>query len=216
MLYVKPALSTRRMMVEALAAQVAQCMGLPCPSPFLVTVRPQHVGRPAGSARIIAFGSEAVGPQALARSVMNVNILMELLQQLKLTETACVFDEWIANSVRSPRDVLFDPGSGAAIIDHEGAMERDTRPDEAITNWLAARLLERTPDKDRPALLRALQARTAAAHRARLSEVPAQAMFVQDGQDIYLELLQFLEARLHHLNTLISKRVLPEQGTLAL
>ncbi len=55
-LYVKPSLGVRSIMVEALAAQVGQCMGLPCPDPYIVTASPQHIGRPRG-AKIVAFGS---------------------------------------------------------------------------------------------------------------------------------------------------------------
>jgi hypothetical protein len=65
MLYVKPALSLRRMMVEVLAAQLAQCMRLPCPSPYLVTVKPHHVGRSKEQKSLIAFGSEAAGTSSL-------------------------------------------------------------------------------------------------------------------------------------------------------
>lgn len=213
LLYVKPALSTRRMMVEALAAQVAQCMRLPCPDPYIVTVKPHHVGRPKSSQNIIAFASEAAGTRALARPVLDLDVMFDLLDRLKLTEGTCVLDEWIANAVRGPRDVLFDPGSdqGAAIIDHEGAMESGVAADTAVTNWLAARVLERTDAKHRLALLKALRARATAAHKAELSLVPGTVQYVQDGMAVYTELLQFLQARLQHLDRLLSTRVLPEQ-----
>lgn len=215
LLYVKPALSLRRMMVEVLAAQVARCLRLPCPAPYLVTLKPHHVGRPKGAPGLIAFGSEAAGTSAVARPVRDVELMLEMLDKLRLTEAAFVLDEWIANGVRGPRDLLFDPVSGAAIIDHEGAMEPGTPPDAAVSNWLAQRVLERTPEKQRSALLRTLRARAAAAHRARLDEAPGEVQFLQDGLRVYEELALFLAQRLAHLDALLSQRVLPEQRTLA-
>jgi hypothetical protein len=77
-------------------------------------------------------------------------------------------------------------------------------------------VIERTPEKQRQQLLRNLKARAAAAHRAQLSEPPGEVQFVQGGQLVYAELLGFLQQRLSNLDSLLSKRVLPEQGVLGL
>lgn len=211
MLYIKPTLSQRAMMVESLLAQVAQCLRLPCPAPYLVTVKPHHVGRPRGGASMLAFGCEQVGTRSLARPIRSVDMMLQLLKKLHHSEMLAVFDEWAGNSVRSPGDILFDPEGHAAIIDHEGAMEDLTRPESAVTNWLAARIIERTDEKERAALLKGFRARAAAAHRVQLSAVPLGVQYAQDGVRIYRELLDFLKERLNHLDQLLSDRVQPEQ-----
>lgn len=76
-LFVKPGLSIRAMMIEVLSAQVGQCMGLPCPNPYIVTVNPKHIGRPAGP-KIVAFGSEQKG-RALARAVFDTDLMIDML-----------------------------------------------------------------------------------------------------------------------------------------
>lgn len=210
MLYLKPALPLRAMLVEALAAQLGQCLRLPIPNPYIVTVNPVHVGRPRGRP-LLAFGSEQVSERSLARVIRDLDQLLQLLQKLKLAEGVCAFDEWIGNSVRSPSDVLFDPEGRAYLIDHEGSMEASIRPDAAVTNWLAARLMERLTPAERPALLRALRAKVAAAHRARLGPIPAAVQYAQDGVAIYRALLDFLSKRLQHLDQLLSERVMPGQ-----
>lgn len=210
-LYIKPALNRRAMFIEALSAQLGQCLNLPCPNPYLVTVNPTHVGKPKGQ-KFLAFGSEAANERGLAYPVRNLEVLIELLDKTKLTEAVCVFDEWIANSVRSSGDVLFDPdGRRAYIIDHEGAMESHTQPQSQVPNWLAMRITERVKPIDRPTLLHALRSKAVGAHRAKLDPIPSTVQAAQDGMIIYKELLMFLESRLQHLDRLLSQRVMPDQ-----
>lgn len=213
MLYVKPGLPLRALLVEALAAQVGQCMGIPCPTPYIVTANPIHIGRAHGP-KLLAFGSEQVGNRALTRSVLDTEVMLELLDKQRLTEQICCFDELIANSVRSPRDILFDPEHGAVIVDHEDAMQASVKADDAVTNWLADRVLERTPADQRAQLLKKLRARSEAVHRMQLDVVPATVQFDQQGVPAYSELLEFLRQRLTHLDQLLSSRVLPAQGYL--
>lgn len=210
MLYIKPRLSQRAMFIEALAAQLGQCLKLPCPNPYLVTVNPLHVGLPKGP-RFLAFGSEQASERGMAFPIRSLDRMIDLLDKLKLSEGVCAFDEWIANSVRSPSDVLFDPEGRAYLIDHEGSMESTTQPDTHVTNWLALRLTERVKEEEKPGLLRALRAKITAAHRAKLQPIPSTVQTAQEGMLIYTALLNFLETRLQHLDRLLSQRVMPAQ-----
>lgn len=212
MLYIKPALSPRAMFTEILAAQLGQCFRLPCPDPYIVTVNPTHIGRPRGP-KVLAFGSAQVGSNT-ARPIRDLDVAMEALNKFRLTETACAFDEWIANPVRGPNDILFDPIIGPVFIDHEAAMDPTLAASAQATNWLAARLLERCTHDDRPFVLKNLRARIAAAHRIQLSAAPSAVQYAQDGVAIYSALIDFIQQRLQHLDQLLSTRVLPEQGYL--
>lgn len=216
MLYIKPALTHNAMLVELLCNQVGKCMRLPCPDAFLVTVRPHHVGRPRSHQSMLAFGCEQVGTHSQARPIKNVEVLLRLLDKLHLTNPLAAFDELIANSVRSPDDVLIDPNGGAAIIDHEGAMEMLDRPTSDVTNWLAQRMLARTPEDDRPALAKAVRACAASAYRMRLNSPPLAVQYAQDGIAIYDKLLNFLQQRLEALDGLLSQRFDPQQKYLTI
>ena len=140
--------------------------------------------------------------------------MLATLERLGLAPAACAFDEWIANPVRGPGDVLFDSELGAVFIDHEAAMDPMTAPDAAVTNWLAARVLSRIAPGKRPELLKAVRARASAARKAQLGQVPSVVQIAADGVVIYRSLLQFLADRLDHLDRLLSLRILPEQGYL--
>lgn len=209
-LYVKLGLPTRTMLVEALCAQLAHCLQLDCPAPYLVTVNPLHVGRPRGL-RVLAFGAEDVSERAMARPLRSTTRLVELLQARRLDDLACVFDEWIGNDVRSPSDVLVSPEARIYLIDHEAALADGMKPGEAKTNWLCGRLLDTLDDRQRADFLRRLRARLASLHRVRLGEPPLAAQYSPDGIAIYRTLLQFLSQRLRHLDRLLSERVMPHQ-----
>lgn len=213
MLYVKLGLSTRAMLVEALCAQVAHCIDLETPAPYLVTVSPHHVGRPPGKPAL-AFGAEDLSERAMARPLRALDLLLELLRRRKVDDLVSVFDEWIANDVRSPSDILVSPESRLYLIDHEAALAQSLHAGQSVTNWLADRLLVGLSDSERALLLRKLRGRLAALQRVRLTEVPLAVQFTPDGVAVYQTLLHFLRDRLAHLDRLMSERVLPIQGYL--
>lgn len=215
MLYVKLGLSTRAMLVEALCAQLAQCLGLDCPTPYIVTVNPRHVGRPRGP-HVLAFAAEDVAERSMARPIRAIHKLLEHLRARRVADLACAFDEWIANDVRSPSDILVSPEAHLYLIDHEAALAEGLAPGQPVSNWLAARLVETLSDKERLALLRQLQGRLAALRRVQLDDAPLAAQYSPDGVPIYRALLQFLRLRLAHLDRLLSERIIPEQRYLDL
>lgn len=213
MLYVKLGLSTRAMLVEALCAQLAHCIGLDTAPPYLVTVSPHHVGRARGR-HVLAFGAEDVSERAMARPVRALHVLLQLLRARRLDDLATCFDEWIANDVRSPSDILVSPEQRLYMIDHEAAMAEGLRTDQAVTNWLAGQLLAGLNDPERVLFLRRLRGRLAALQRVPLAQVPLATQYSPDGVALYSALLQFLRDRLGHLDRLVSQRVMPEQAYL--
>jgi hypothetical protein len=144
--------------------------------------------------------------------VHDTDILLRELDRQKITETLLCFDELIANGVRGPRDIVFDPTAGAVVIDHEGAIGSNVLPGEAVANWIADRVLERTEQKHLPVLLKRLRAKAAALNDIELGPIPSAVQFDQSGVGTYMELLEFLRARLSELDRLLSQRVLPQQA----
>lgn len=209
-LYVKVGLSIRAILVESLASQLAQVIGLQTPAPYLVTVKPSHVGQ-AGTKNLIAFGSLDLAQRSMARPVRALDQLFGLLEKFKVSDLAGAFDEWIANDVRSPSDILICPESGVYMIDHEAAIPPNTAPDAMLQNWLAAELMKGLSDVERAALLKRLRARIAAFHRVSFEPAPLALAYIQDGGEVYHSLVKFLTTRLEHLDQLLSQRVVPEQ-----
>jgi hypothetical protein len=216
MLFVKPALTIRQLVAELVAAQVGHCLGLPCAPPFLVSIAPHHVNRPRGPA-LLAFGCQQVGPSAAAYPVRNLSLMLEMLRKAKIAEGVCVLDEWIANSVRGPGDIVFDPHHAVWLIDHEEAFEAHVRPDEAVTNWLAQQLTAMlTTRSQRTEFLARLHARGFAAANTPLGRMPPELHDVAGGQATYGAVLEFLAARLKRLGDLLGARVMPQQQSIDL
>lgn len=215
MVYVKPALNPRQIVAELLCAQVAIAMGLPCPQPFLIGVGPHHVGEPRGRARL-TYGCQQVGGRSTAKVIRDLDLVFEALQKAKAHEGVSVLDEWAANSVRHERDLIFDLRSTVWIIDHEAALPRGVNPDEALTNWLADRLRDRTAPDKRAEVLAALRKRAARTRALRLGDPPAGLEKLDGGPETWREVVEFLHARLHQLDRLLSQRLLPSQAYLPL
>lgn len=213
MLYVKPFLTVRQVVAELVGAQAGLCLGLPCAPPFLVSVAPHHVGGPRGAARL-TFGCRQVGAHGTAFPVRNLAIMVEMLRKTKHAEAACVLDEWIANSVRGPGDIVFDAEKAVWLIDHEGAFDPAVRPDEAVTNWLANELVSSLSRAQRTEFLARLNAKLQPIVGTRLGRMPPELRQVERGVETYKAVIEFLEARLTHLGALLSARVIPEQLTL--
>ena len=214
MLYVKPSLTLRQVVAELVVAQVARAMKLPVPQPYLVSVAPHCVGRPRGRA-IMAFGSEQVGARGLATPVKSLDLMLRMLQKAKAAEGTAVLDELVANDVRGPGDVVFDPEGSVWLIDHEAALRKGLRTDQAVTNWVAARLKDNCLELDRAPLLAALRAQAVKARNLQLSGSPADMQHLNGAFQAYEQVLEFIQSRLEHLDQLLSERILPEQQYLA-
>lgn len=210
MLYVKPGLTLRQIAAELVVAQVATAMKLPVPQPYLVVVQPHCIGRPRGP-QMLAFGSEQVGPRGLATPVRNLDLMLKMLQKAKAAEGTATLDELVANDVRGPGDIVFDPEGQVWLIDHEAALDRGLKADEAVNNWLASRLRENLPHDKRDELLAALRAQATKARKIELSGSSGDLGLLNGGVVTYIAVLKFIEERLNHLDRLLSERILPEQ-----
>jgi len=212
-LYVKPRLTERQVVAELVAAQVGMCLGLPCPQPYLVSVASRHVGGRRGVVQT-CFGCEQVGPRSMATPVRSLSMMLEMLHKAKAAEGTAALDEWIANPVRSTSDILFDPEGAVWLIDHEAALAPGIAVDEAVTNWLAQRLMEGLGLAERARLLETIRGRSLAAHKSKLGRPALELENVSRGPELYREAVGFLQQRLEHLDCLLSHRILPEQGHL--
>lgn len=210
-LFVKPALTVRQCAVEILSAHVGRLIGLPCPESYVVLAAPKFLHR-QGTKPIFAFGSRDVSSDGLITPFKDLDLMFRTLERLRYSDLASVFDEWIANSVRQPNDVLFDPsGRNVVFLDHERAMSEGVVADEQVANWLADRVMETVQSKDRAILLGRFRKAAEAAYAFSIGEPPQALQFNQDATRIYRELSQWIASRLGSLDQLLSQRVLPDQ-----
>lgn len=213
MLYVKPQLTARQLAVELLAAQIGRACGLPCPNPYIVRARSPRFGLAATEVRLV-FGSEREG-RGMAQPIRDRDYLFETLEQAKLLVPAIVFDEWIANTVRGPGDVLFDTERGAVLIDHEGAMEASVSSSGAAANWLGDRVVDSNSPAKRLEMLAKAREFVATISTLDMSlATVAPLNSVPGAMDAYRDCRDFLIARRSELDRLVSRRLMPEQGYL--
>lgn len=124
---------------EALCATLARRLHLPVPQPFYVYIDPVKIAGLEGqyshaNHQGIAFGVE----QALypTRRILDSTALESEIAQWSGLTNSCVFDAWIGNSDRLPKNLLFEGNDSFWLIDHDEALNQYIPPDAAVGSQL--------------------------------------------------------------------------------
>lgn len=113
---------------EALCAVLASMVGLPIAQAFYVYVEPAYVpGHLTGNTDNLAFGLEQ--EYYTTRSIANDQVHDEIRRWPEAL--ACgVFDEWIFNGDRLPKNLLFASDGVYWMIDHDEALPNSAHVDD--------------------------------------------------------------------------------------
>lgn len=213
--YVK-LLPPKQMYAEMFSAALGRHFGLPVPYTSVVAARGADVGISASIVPCLA--SVDTGARPISRAV-RLDEVNDLLNKWAHRRTAIVFDELIANSDRNLRNLLLGSDGKLWLIDHEEALgDPLSVPHRTICNHLLERLLADVQkfERRRSGQLLAEQAEAFGecdfqAHA--LKSLPGNCQV--DPRHVN-EVVEFLQARIHHMPGLIAKSVDPNQALLEL
>lgn len=213
--YVK-LLPPKQMYAEVLSASLGRYLGLPVAYTSLVVAMGASVD--VNTAQVICLASVDTGARPIARIVRQEEV-NSLLHKWAHIRTAIVFDELIANADRNLRNMLLSADGKLWLIDHEEAIDDPlASPNRIICNHLLARLTEDVSEfeRRRSSQLTIERARPLAkcdfARQANLS-LPGPC---QVSEEHVREVVEFLQARVHHIPQLIGKSMNLKQGMLDL
>lgn len=213
--YVK-LLPPKQMYAEILSAALAQYLGLPVPYTSIVVARGSDVG--INATMVPCLASVDTGARPVARMV-RMDEVSGLLNKWAHRRTAIVFDELIANADRNLRNLLLGHDGKLWLIDHEEALgDPLSDPHRTICNHLLQRLLQdvQTFERRRSGQLLAEQARALGECDFRqhaLKSLPGNCRVDAAHVD---QVVEFLQARIHHMPRLIGNSVDPNQPHLDL
>lgn len=213
--YVK-LLPPKQMYAEMLSAALGRHFGLPIPYTSVVAARGADVGVVADIVPCLA--SVDTGARPISRMV-RLDEVNDLLNKWAHRRTAIVFDELIANSDRNLRNLLLGGDGKLWLIDHEEAMgDPLSVPHRTICNHLLERLLADVQkfERRRSGQLLAEQAQAFEAcdfNAHALKSLPGNCRV--DANHVR-EVVEFLQARIHHMPRLIGKSIDPNQPHLDL
>ena len=213
--YVK-LLPPKQMYAEMFSAALGRHFGLPVPYTSVVAARGADVGMAAPIAPCLA--SVDTGAHPISRMV-RLDEVNDLLNKWSHRRTAIVFDELIANSDRNMRNMLLGGDGKLWLIDHEEALgDPLSVPHRTICNHLLERLLTDVQkfERRRSGQLLAEQAEAIGDCDFRAHALKSLPGNCQVDQKHVNEVVEFLQARIHHMPGLIAKSVDPNQSHLDL
>lgn len=130
--YVK-LLSTRRLINEFVASQLARALSLLSPAPYLVLVDPADYGEVLGrlgheGGPVLGFGTRALAGNPLSKRLnlddaSHSNVFFKYLKQW---QAIAAFDSWIGNEDRHRANIVLDDRLQVWAIDHEQSLGCDT------------------------------------------------------------------------------------------
>jgi hypothetical protein len=213
--YVK-LLPPKQMYAEMLSAALGRHFGLPIPYTSVVAARGTDIGVAADLVPCLA--SVDTGARPISRMV-RLDEVSDLLSKWAHRRTAIVFDELIANADRNLRNLLLGGDGKLWLIDHEEAIgDPLSVPHRTICNHLLERLLADVLKFERrrsgQLLTEQAQAFGECDFRAQaLKSLPGSCRVDARHVD---EVVEFLQARIHHMPRLIGKSIDPNQPHLDL
>lgn len=184
------AIDDEEIMIETACAMAGIEMGLPIPRPMLL-----H-WEGAG----FLFGSEAIPhPTLQARLNQHADIAATLATWKQLPASA-TFDEWIANPDRHAGNLITDGAGSFWLIDHGLAMRAD--PSQGIDNrLLAVAIAGASDDLRQRKLLNAIRSAETDANGVDIERMATGAAWINRT------VLDFLQARIPHINRILSEQV---------
>lgn len=213
--YIK-VLPPKRMYAEVLCSTIGRALGLPMAYTALLVARGSMVGINAD--RVICLASVDTAAMPISRIVRQDEIADKLNKWAHI-RTAIVFDELVANADRHLRNVLLGADGKLWLIDHEEAIDEPlSAPHRAICNHLLIKMIEDLGDFERRRSGQMLGEKVLpvaeynfALHAENSLPGPCQV----SAQHVR-EVVEFLQARVHHIPNLLDTGLALKQRKLDL
>lgn len=200
--YIK-VLPPKRMYAEVLCATIGRSLGLPMAYTSLLVARGSMLG--INAERVICLASVDTGGVPISRIVRQDEIT-EKLNKWAHIRTAIVFDELIANADRHLRNVLLGGDGKLWLIDHEEAVgDPLNAPHRSICNHLLNKLIADLGDfeRRRSGQLLSEKALPLADHNFATHAQNSLPGPCQVSDQHVREVVEFLQARVHHIPDLL-------------
>lgn len=209
-------LPAEQLFAETLSASIGRHFGLPIPLTALVLARGEAIGR--GSGKCIALASIDGGARPIGRLTSSDEALRRLNTWAN-KHAAAVFDELIANQDRNLRNLLLGSDGEIWLIDHEEALASTAaNASHAIRNHLLQLLAAELSEFERHQASRKLKESASGLYTAdfRLHAQQSRPAYCQVSSSHVSHVVEFLEARIHHMNSLLDKGVGLRQQSMAI
>ena len=213
--YVK-ILPAERLFAETMSATIGRYFGLPIPLTALVVVRGESIGRGAG--KWIALASVDTNAVPVSRAI-NFDKVSHLLNKWSSLHAAVVFDELLANTDRSLRNMLLGADGKIWLIDHEEALAvSSVSAGLKIKNRLLEMVVHEVSQFERHQATKKLKEKSAPIYQMdfRAHAVSSRPNYCQVSEDHVNRVVDFLDARVKCMSSLMDSALGIKQQNMAI
>ena len=188
---------------EVLCNLLAQMVGIPVPTPFVLDIRESELW---DGAEPFVFGTRYVGYRDLLQRVRQSPTAVDRLVSWPSFLASVAFDEWIANEDRTLSNLLFAGRREFLLIDHGEALPNRMNEGTKFRNGLARHLIASEPRTPRQSLAQRVKESCAEFGQLDFRQLEIAALLGSwNGNPEFGECLRLLRDRVNELPALIEK-----------
>lgn len=206
----------RELFIQALVSSIGRALGLPIPSCFILLSSPEDFPEAVAEKPFLVFACRAGEHPTMAFFARRMAEAVDLLLNSKrdTMNRLIVLDEWALNGRRDATAVLIDPSTGIQFIDHHPSLPSPSNPVDQLRNWVHEVAHAEMSQIDALRLRREMQKAANNVFEIDLGILADQAAMLGSASEVesWLELLDLMSTRRHHLEELFCQRLgIPEQ-----
>lgn len=201
----------RELFIQALVASIGRALGLPIPGCMILMCKPEFFPERGATEPFLAFAGRAGAHPTMAFFARRMAEAVDLLLHSKreTTNRLIVLDEWALNGRRDDTAVLIDPAQGLQFIDHHPSLPESAAPIDQLRNWVHDVANAEMTEIDKMRLRRDMESAASKVFDLDLGVLADQAGGFGDKEQAFawLELLDLMAQRRHHLEDLFCQRL---------
>lgn len=210
------ACSWRELFVQALVSSVGRALGLPVPPCFILLATSDTFPEQTQEGSFFVFACLSGSHPTMAAFARRMAEAVDILSNSKreTTNRLIVLDEWAFNGERDRTAVLVDTESGIQLVDHHPSLGATKDPAQQMRNWVFDIANKEMTEIDALRLRKEMESSASKVFDIDLGILADQAGGFGTPEEVatWLQMLDFMVARRHHLEDLFCQRLgIPEE-----
>lgn len=201
----------RELIVQSLVTSIGRAIGLPVPACYIIATNQQAFPETGSDKTVFLFGCRANPHPTLSMFAERMDEAADLLLTIRkdITNRLIILDEWSGNARRGDTAMLIDPSSGLLFVDHHPALQDGHGPADQLANWVHEITHGAAQELEQVRLRKEIEKSACNIFKIPLQNMADQHLFwLEKPQDaVWYELLDYLSARRHQLESLFCNRL---------
>jgi len=201
----------RELFIQALISSIGRALGLPVPPCFILIASRETFPEREQEGPFLIFACKSSSHPTMAGFARMMGDAVDILIHSKreTTNRLIVLDEWAFNGARDSAAVLVDTTTGLQLVDHRQSLSATDDPAYQMRNWVFDVACAEMTELDTLRLRREMQASAGKVFDIDLDILADQAAGFGNADEVsgWMDMLDFMAKRRHHLEDLFCQRL---------